>query len=110
MTDANGYDLVEHPVYVDGSESFSASFVPVDASITAGDYDETSMFSVWNDRPQAGSVHGDGSINLLVRRLIDTNDYGGIPERVHKPEGILTLSFQLKAFAQSETGKWIARR
>lgn len=66
ITDANGYDLVSHPTYVDDSEYFSASFVPVDASITASDYARTRMVTIWNDRPQAGSVHGDGSINLLV--------------------------------------------
>ena len=51
ITDANGYDLVSHPVYQDGSEPFAASFVPVDVSISASDYENNRMFTVWNDRP-----------------------------------------------------------
>jgi len=66
LTDANGYDLVSHEVMRFGQESFSATFVPVDASISIRDYKQERQFTVWNDRPQAGSVHYDGSIKLLI--------------------------------------------
>lgn len=56
-TDANGYDLIEREVFrKDSDEAFSASFYPVDASITMHDYFGKRSFTVWNDRPQAGSV------------------------------------------------------
>ena len=57
LTDANGYEVVSHPVVppklfnAPQGTSFAASFVPVDASITARDYAERSWFTVWNDRP-----------------------------------------------------------
>ena len=38
------------------------------------------LFTVWNDRPQAGSVHYDGSLKLLIDRQIKTQDRGGISE------------------------------
>ena len=66
ITDANGYDLVEHEVWQKGVEFFSATLVPVDAQITASDYAKEHSLTVWNDRPQAGAVHYDSSIKLLI--------------------------------------------
>ena len=66
------------------------------------------MFTVWNDRPQAGSVHSDGSINLLAQRYLQVNDRGGVPERMRKPDGILTLSYELRAHKVEDAGKWMA--
>jgi len=74
FTDANGFDLIKREVFRKDSDSFSASFVPVDASISIGDYKKENMFTVWNDRPQAGSVHYDRSIKLLVQRGLRTDD------------------------------------
>ena len=78
------------------------------------DFDGERSFSVWNDRPQAGSVHYDKSIKLLVQRALLTNDHGGIGEKLYKGRGvsdeILTVNFQVKAYPTSEAGKWIAAR
>ena len=83
LTDANGYDLVTRPIFKSKSaDYFSSSFYPVDASITMGDSAGQRSFTVWNDRPQGGSVHEeDKSIKLLVDRRVTTVDLGGIKER-----------------------------
>lgn len=113
-TDANGYDLIERDVFKNDSESFSASFYPVDASITMHDSIGERSFTVWNDRPQAGSVHYDKSIKLLVQRALLINDHGGIDELLYQdrgvPDQILTVNFQVKAYPSHEAGKWIATR
>jgi hypothetical protein len=51
QTDANGYDLIEREVFKNDNEPFSASFYPVDASITMHDFYGKRSFTVWNDRP-----------------------------------------------------------
>ena len=61
---------------------YSASFYPVDSSITMGDSADKMSFTVWNDRPQAGSVAYDKSIKLLIDRRVRTSDQGGIPENM----------------------------
>ena len=57
LTDANGYDLIRRPIYEStGRVYFSREFYPVDSSITIMDGDGTNSLTVWNDRPQGGSV------------------------------------------------------
>ena len=80
LTDANGFDIVTRQVYKNNSGPFSASFYPVTSSITMGDLQGQNSFTVWNDRAQAGSVHKEGGIKLLIDRRVRTNDIGGIPE------------------------------
>ena len=79
-TDTNGYDLIKREVFQTLSKDFSASFYPVTSQITAMDASETKSFTVFNDRPQAGSVHYDKSIKLLIDRRVKSNDNGGIPD------------------------------
>ena len=68
--------------------------------------------TIWNDRPQAGSVHADKSIRLLVERRIRTGDFGGIPEKMSLGSNSdqLHLSFAIKAYPTAEAGKWLAPR
>ena len=70
-------------VYADEDQvEFSSTFYPVDSVISVYNTEETRALSVWNDRPQAGSVHSNkqsGGIKLLVDRRIGTLDKGGIP-------------------------------
>ena len=115
LTDANGYDLIERDVFRNtNSEAFSSSFYPVDASITMHDFEKERAFTVWNDRPQAGSVQYDKSIKLLVQRAIGTNDRGGLYENLYANEGrsseVLSVNFEIKAYDYKESGKWIAQR
>ena len=52
FTDANGFDLMTRKVYdQEKLERFSASFFPVDSSITINDIGGLNSFTVWNDRP-----------------------------------------------------------
>ena len=48
-----------------------------------------SLFVVKNDRPQAGNVQYDNSINLLIDRRVRTIDGGGVDEKLsdrqHEP-------------------------
>ena len=86
-----------------GDKPFAASFYPVTCSITMDDWEETNSFTVWNDRPQAGSVHYDGSIKLLIDRRIRSNDSGGISEPMFlEQKGNLMLNFQVKAYPKNE--------
>ena len=114
MTDANGYDIMERDVFRLGSAAFSSSFVPVDCSISVNDYQQKQSFTVWNDRPQGGSVHSDGSIIINVQRYIKTIDNGGLPSYMyggnHFPSQKTVMNFQLKAYEASEQGKWQAIR
>ena len=71
LTDSNAFNLKKRKVFT-GEESFAKSFYPVDSSITISGENgqgETSL-TVWNDRPQAGSVHSDSSIKLLIDRRV----------------------------------------
>mmetsp|Transcript_44651 Transcript_44651/g.59235 ORF Transcript_44651/g.59235 Transcript_44651/m.59235 type:complete len:89 (-) Transcript_44651:566-832(-) len=80
-----------------GKEPFSSSFYPIDASISMCDYAQMNAFTVWNDRPQGGSVHSDKSIILNVQRYVTTIDNGGLPSSMygsrHFPEEKTVLNF-----------------
>ena len=36
--------------------------------------EEGNSLTIWNDRPQAGSVHYDGGLKLLIDRRVKTRD------------------------------------
>lgn len=78
FTDANGFDLIERSVMRTDIDYFTKELYPVDASITMQDYAKTRAFTVWNDRPQAGSVHDDKSIKLLIDRRTKQHDNAGV--------------------------------
>ena len=88
--------------------------MPVDVSITARDESKKKAFTVWNDRPQAGAVHYDKSVKLLIERAVRTKDKGGIGEEMydgkHKPSEKQTFNFQVMAYPTEAGGKWLARR
>jgi len=83
LTDAQGYALMTRTVYNDEDDTeFAEHFYPVDSLISVADAAGRRSFTVWNDRPQAGSVHSNqksGGIKLLIDRRVRTNDKGGIP-------------------------------
>ena len=114
FTDANGYDIVRRDVFRLGSAPFSSSLFPVDASISLTDYAEDNAFTVWNDRPQGGSVHSDKAIILNVQRYVATQDNGGLPASMygslHYPDDKTVLNFQLKAYPAKEMDNWTALR
>ena len=61
------------------------------------DAKKENALTVWNDRPQAGSVHYDGTMKLLIDRRVNTNDAGGIPETMALNfTDDLTLNFRVK--------------
>ena len=83
LTDANGFEIMNRHVFSQYSDTYySSSFYPVDSSITMGDSTERMSLTIWNDRPQAGSVAYDKSIKLLIDRRVRTSDQGGIPENM----------------------------
>ena len=100
FTDANGFDLIERSVMRTNVDYFTKELYPVDASITMQNYAKTQAFTVWNDRPQAGSVHDDNSIKLLIDRRTKQYDNAGMQESMYGPEdvngGKLHLYFRLK--------------
>lgn len=112
LTDANGYNLMSREVFKSGTDQFSAAFFPVDTSITIRDFAKERSLTVWNDRPQAGSVQDDKSIKLLIDRFVKTVDDGGITEAMvpYRPKSTLDLHFSLRAYPTREEGTWLALR
>ena len=98
VTDANGLELMKRDVFVDYSASFSSSFYPVNTMISAFDRGAQQAFSVWIDRPQAGSVHETGGLKLLIDRRVASKDNGGIPQEMQLydfEDDKLVLNFSL---------------
>ena len=91
------------------AEEFSKHFYPVDSFISIADAGNRRTFSVWNDRPQAGSVHSSrlsGGIKLLLDRRLTTNDKGGIPRPMYLEYGKnLELSFKFQMHDPSAIDK-----
>ena len=86
-----------------GEKAFSASFYPVTQSITMGDYAEENSFTVWNDRAQAGSVHQEGGLKLLIDRRVVTTDNGGISESMFLDfDKDLVLDFEVQPYEHSK--------
>ena len=83
VTDANGLELITRKVFIKNSAAVSSSFFPVTSVISMGNQNKTTALTVYNDRSQAGSVHYDGSLKILIDRRVKTNDQGGIPEKMH---------------------------
>ena len=77
---------------------------PVDASITAFNKSNDETFTVWNDRPQAGAVHYNGTIKLLIDRRVGTVDNGGVDDLMYEYETDeqLSLNFKVKPNLDSE--------
>ena len=100
MTDSNGFEMVNRAVHTSDSGPFSSSFYPVDASISVKNKGMDSALTIWNDRPQAGSVHAENkSILLLVDRQLKTRDLGGIdkvPHPYRPADRFLNLHFKLQ--------------
>ena len=58
------------------------------------------MLSVWNDRPQAGAVHYDGRMKLLIdRRTILSDGGGNLDKMVMDFPDDLILDFKVKMHA-----------
>ena len=71
-----------------------------------------SALTIWNDRPQAGSVHAENkSILLLVDRQLKTRDFGGIDKVSHPYRPVdkyLDLHFRLQFQKVEDQGAWMA--
>ncbi len=108
FTDANGFDLVERDVMRSGVDNFSKMMYPVDASITMVDFSKSRAFTVWNDRPQAGTVQDDSSIKLLIDRRTQYRDNAGISETMYgkydENGGKLHLNFWIKVQKSDQIG------
>ena len=79
-TDANGFELVKRHVYQEYEYAWvSSTFYPVDSVVMVSDFEQEHALTVWNDRPQAGTVHYDGKIKLLIDRRTTQKDWGGVP-------------------------------
>ena len=102
MTDANGFQLIKRKVYRNIG-AVSSSFYPVTSLISCSDSKKENSLTILTDRPQAGSVHKDGGIKLLIDRRIKTNDSGGIPEKMKLDfADDLLLNFDLKFHKHGE--------
>ena len=97
LTDANGIELMTRRVFEKDSGAFSSSFYPITSLISMSDADKENAFTVWNDRPQAGSVHYDGGMKLLIDRRVSSIDLGGIPDPMFLHfDDPLILDFRVK--------------
>ena len=114
FTDAQGFELMKRKVFDDNDGvEFAASFYPVDSLISVQNNAGNRALTVWNDRPQAGSVHSNeqsGGIKLLVDRRISTNDKGGVPEVLyHRQKSDLVTNFRFKMHNHQSAEKVLRR-
>ena len=98
-TDANGFELIQRRVAGENSlnYSFAKTFYPVDSVIKYHNQKHNHTISVWNDRPQAGTVHYDGNVRLLIDRRNQLQDEGGMPHplKMDFPDDLI-LNFKIK--------------
>ena len=81
----------------------SSSFYPITSLISSCDSKKENALTIFTDRPQAGSVHQDGGIKLLIDRRVKTTDSGGIPEKMKLDfSDDLLLNFDLKFHKHGE--------
>ena len=90
--------------------AFSETFRPVDSVIKMCDHKKTTMLSVWNDRPQAGAVHDDGTMKLLIDRRTKLQDLASLGSMVMDREDDLVLNFRVKMSPYEETSPSCAQR
>ena len=110
VTDANGLELITRSVYVKDSAPVSSSFYPVTTTISASDKETRVAMTIRNDRPQAGSVHYDGTIKLLIDRRVTTIDEGGIPEKMRLDfKDNLRLNFRLEFQSYEEAWTQVSK-
>ena len=112
FTDANAMGLINRSVNVPPYDYFSSTFYPIDASITMTDLARDRAFTVWNDRPQAGTVHDDGSLKLLIERRLTLSNHWDVPEPMygnpHQPDHSFKINFTLMSYQVSDLGPKIA--
>ena len=82
LTDSNRMGQVRRQIAAKNTQWFSETFYPVDESITILGEDNQRSLTIRNDRPQAGTVHYDKSVKLLIDRRVSTTDKGGITENL----------------------------
>ena len=108
VTDAQGLEIMKRDVYNDSDQiEFSRSFYPVDSMISVSNVSRNKTLTIWNDRPQAGSVHSNsesGGIKLLIDRFITSVDAGGIDTPMQLRKSMcLKVSFTFSMIDQSQT-------
>jgi hypothetical protein len=96
-TDSNGLEMQKRILnyrptwnisdnYADSNENITANFYPINSAISMKDSKSDKVFTVMNDRPQAGSSLSDGSIELMQSRRIPSDDGRGMGEAVNETD------------------------
>lgn len=62
------------------NENITANFYPINTAISMKDIYSGRVFTVMNDRSQAGTALSEGNIELMQNRFIPQNDYFGMDE------------------------------
>lgn len=98
FTDSNGFEMVKRKVFDEVDEApFASTFYPIDSVISMSDKENVNSLTIWNDRPQAGTVHYDGRMKLLIDRRTKLKDFGGLPETmIMDIPNNLVLHFRVK--------------
>ena len=111
-TDANAFEIVKREIAAESSnEPFAKTLYPIDSVIKFSDATNTNMLSVWNDRPQAGAVHYDGRMKLLIdRRTILSDGGGNLDKMVMDFPDDLILDFKVKMHKFSKNSPADAQR
>ena len=110
-TDSNAFELGKRPIRDESDNlAFSETLRPVDSVIKMCDHKKTTMLSVWNDRPQAGAVHDDGTMKLLIDRRTKLQDLASLGSMVMDREDDLVLNFRVKMSPYEETSPSCAQR
>lgn len=90
--------MVKRKVFDEVDEApFASTFYPIDSVISMSDKEKVNSLTIWNDRPQAGTVHYDGRMKLLIDRRTKLRDFGGLPESmITVYPNNLVLNFRVK--------------
>lgn len=93
-TDSNGLEMQKRILnyrptwnlssynYNDSLENVTANYYPINSAIQLKDVNSDRVFTVMNDRPQAGSALREGAVQLMQNRRIPADDSRGMGEWV----------------------------
>ena len=79
------WDLI-HTNYNDSLENVTANYFPINSAISMNDINSDRVFTVMNDRPQAGSALREGAVQFMQHRRIPADDSRGMSEYVDEKD------------------------
>lgn len=97
FTDSNGLQMQKRILnyrptwdikknYNDSNENITANYYPVNSAVQMRDLKQNKIFTIMNDRSQAGSALEAGQIQLMQNRRIAADDHRGMGEYLNETD------------------------